>query len=227
MGTVQFGPPEDIVDLLRRSFHLTTFVETGTYQGATAAWASASFDKVITIEAAQQFHEIAQDQHRNKPNIQFLHGNSRAILRDVVAHLTSPALFWLDAHWMPGAFGAGAECPTIDEIAVILESAFDHFILVDDARLFLAPPPKPHKASDWPDISEIILALNVAPNQKRYAAVHRDVIISVPEMAAAVLRDFLQGETTSEMVAQTASARPILRQKLSALSNRILRKTPG
>ena len=43
---------------LSKKFKLTTFLETGTYHGETAKIVSKYFNKVITIESNQDFHQI-------------------------------------------------------------------------------------------------------------------------------------------------------------------------
>ena len=219
MGSIQFGPPRDVVELLRKSFDLKVFVETGTYRGDTAAWASNFFNRVITIEGDRGLYKAAKEKYNDCTNIIFLHGNSSAVLSTVVEQCRESALFWLDAHWMPGAFGAEAECPTLNEIQAILSTQQKHCILIDDARLFLAPPPHPHNADDWPEFSEILTALNTGSNGKRYTAVYRDVIISVPEQARELLRKFLQEKATSEMLTSVNIRRPKWQRSLSRLAN--------
>ena len=51
-------------------------------------------------------------------------------------------------------------------------------MLVDDARLFLAPPPLPHKADHWPELPEVVSVRGAA--HPRYIAVCDNVIVSVP-----------------------------------------------
>jgi hypothetical protein len=68
-----------------------------------------------------------------------------------------------------------------------------HIVLIDDARLFLAPPPLPHEASHWPDIATICGLLSM-PGTTRYVVVHEDVIIGVPDVARARLTEFIRGE---------------------------------
>jgi len=70
-------------------------------------------------------------------------------------------LFWLDAHWSGGdTYGENDECPLMDELKIIFQYRKNYVILIDDARLFMAPPPKPHKIENWPSIKEIV---NILP----------------------------------------------------------------
>jgi hypothetical protein len=198
MGSVSFGAPREIIEKVRATFQVSTFVETGTYRGDTAAWASERFDRVLTIEGSPEFQRQAQERHAQRGNIEFLLGDSRSMLREVLSRLGStPALFWLDAHWMPGSFGKAQECPLLEEIEAIYQSPAEHFILIDDARLFLAPPPLPHRASDWPDISTVLTALGSTGRPANYTVVYNDVIISLPGFARETMRIFYQEQITA------------------------------
>ncbi len=186
MGCITFGAPRVIIQRLRETFHLDTFVETGTHLGDTSAWASTVFGQVYTIEASEGFYHEARQRHADRTNIEFLLGDSRTRLAETVGKLTAPALFWLDAHWMgsnplEGAaeiYGLGSECPVLQEIAIINSSPLGHFIFIDDARFFLAPPQRPHQAADWPDIAATLAAINTPT--ARYTVVYDDVIAAVP-----------------------------------------------
>jgi hypothetical protein len=97
--------------------------------------------------------------------------------------LKAPAVFWLDAHWCGDeSFGLTAECPILEEIETINRhhrADADHVLLIDDARLFLRPPPPPHRPEDWPDVEAVVTALNNVPGG-RYVFVYSDVIGAVP-----------------------------------------------
>lgn len=202
MGNIIFGPPKEAIDFIQRSFVIQTFVETGTYQGDTAAWAADHFLNVFTIEGSPEFREAAQKKYRRRSNISFLQGDSRSVLPKVVAELTGPALFWLDAHWMPGAFGASAECPVLEEIAVINQTPYEHFILIDDARYFLAPPPRPHLASNWPDIAAILAALAAGQPDRFRVIVYNDVLVCIPRSAFEECQKFYQDQATTALERQ-------------------------
>lgn len=190
MGSATWGPPREIVHGLSALCGPRVFVETGTFLGETAAWAACHFDQVYSIEAAVNFHREASQRHARLRNIRFLHGESQTLLPRVIAQLDQPALFWLDAHWSGGAtWGKDNECPLLDELATINDSPFDHVVLIDDARLFLAPPPSPHRAEQWPDIGRISSLL---AKGGRRLAVLEDVIVGVPERHGPLFAAFLQ-----------------------------------
>jgi hypothetical protein len=76
----------------------------------------------------------------------------------ILDHVQEPALIWLDAHWSRD-LGYGrpefGECPVLAEIEAITCHGLDHVVLIDDARYFVNPPPKPHKPDQWPTFDEI------------------------------------------------------------------------
>ena len=196
MGVKTMGPPAQFIDLLRAEFGLDVFVETGTFLGNTAVWAGRRFERVYTIEAYRPNYDKAVLEHGRASNIRFLHGNSAELLPGVLEEIQANALFWLDAHWMGmGSHGENSECPLLKELQHINHSASTHFILIDDARLFLAPPPLPHNADHWPTIGEVLGELQ---KKQRYTVVHDDVIASVPAEARGVVAAWVQQQTTRQ-----------------------------
>jgi hypothetical protein len=197
----------------REAFGIRAFVETGTNRAATTLWASEHFAKVITIEGAKPLYEAAVAAHGTKSNIRFLHGDSRALLEGVLRELDEPAILRLDAHWCgEGTFGIKAECPLLEEIAAVDRSAHDHVVLIDDARLFVAPPPQPHSARDWPDLLQVSAAL-LAAKRGRYAAITEDVIAVVSESRRDALVEYLRRDVHAA-VAPASLRRRVLRRVL-------------
>ncbi|MEA4907385.1 MAG: hypothetical protein VB089_07190 [Anaerolineaceae bacterium] len=183
MGEVYTGVPKDFVRILRHHFHIDYFVETGTYHGDTAYWASQLFSQVYTVEAAEALHRAARDKYPGVPNLHFLLGESGAALKELLPGLPGPALFWLDAHWSRGVtYGEGQECPVLAEVEAINASGVEHFILIDDANLFLKPPPEPHDPQQWPDLVTLLGPLAAGG---RFVAVLDDVLLAVPQAARA------------------------------------------
>lgn len=195
MGLLRMGPPKELMLQLQDQYELKDFVETGTYYGNTAAWASSYFDNVVTIEYSQQIYKEAVAKHGKIPNITFILGDSRTQLKTIVPRLTHAAVFWLDSHWSGGkTYGKNDECPLIEELSTINDSKCAHFIFIDDARMFTSPPPKPHRIEQWPSIDEVILALK--SNHKCYTVIVQDVIIAVPEYAKETVASYCQAINT-------------------------------
>ena len=189
MGFIHPGVPQELVTRLAQQFSITTFVETGTHKGRTAEWASGLFKKVITIEGSEKWYQATKERLAAVTNIEILFGHSAQLLPEVVRRLEGPAVFWLDAHWS-GRQTAGAEdqCPLLSEIAAVNGSSLEHFVLIDDARLFLSPPEPPHNIDQWPEIAAVLAALN--GTRRKYAVIFEDAIIAVPEPARALLQKY-------------------------------------
>jgi hypothetical protein len=134
----------------------------------------------------------------------------------VINTLNSSALFWLDAHWSGGnTYGQSDTCPILDEIEIINRCKYDSFILIDDARLFLSPPPTPHRIELWPDITAIIAALN-SHDHHRYTLVFQDVIIAVPQFSKQLVSEYVQQRNT-ELWAEHADQQNMLKKSLRNL----------
>jgi hypothetical protein len=179
MGNIIQGIPTPLVLKLKQHAPILNFIETGTFKGNTARWAAQHFNKAVTIEINPQCYEEAKRNTSNLPNLEFLLGDSAALLPQVVAKLEGRSLFWLDGHYSgAGTGGEVTECPILEELEA-LKNLPDPLILIDDARCFLGPPPPPHKAEGWPRIDKIFQTLaTLFPDY--YTTIHDDVIISVP-----------------------------------------------
>ena len=196
------GPPADLILALQRQLRLEDFVETGTYRGDTAAWAAEHFARVATIELSPEYHAAATARFRALPHVRVLLGDSGAMLRKVAAELAGPAVFWLDAHWSGlDTAGRETECPLLAELAVLNAAPVTHTLLVDDARLFAAPPPRPHRAELWPDLGAVLDALRAGG--RRHVVMFEDVLIAVPAAERAFVTDWVQ----NTLAAQRAESR--------------------
>lgn len=188
MGTITFGIPEQEAQFIKDKLRLDTFVEGGAYKGGTAARMSTVFNKVITIENSDAMHEIASVNLKKYNNVMLLKGDTRQHLDDILKS-NDNILFWLDAHWSGGeTYGKNDECPLIQELETIFKYSKNHAILIDDARLFLAPPPIPHNYEGWPSIKDIC---NTMPNSWDIIE-FEDVIYLLPESVSNNFRSFLQ-----------------------------------
>lgn len=202
MGIVRMGPPEELVLLLKRDLNVPTFVETGTFKGGTAAWASNHFKRVITIENSKMYFDEARNSYKHLQNVEFLLGDSRAVLKNVVTQVREPAIFWLDAHWCSmDSYGSNDQCPIIDEINLIRSTGIKHYLFIDDARLFLSPPPLPNKTEQWPTIDQICsnIQFSCLKSEAYYIVVFEDVIIAAPD-ARSLLAEYCQAANTKAWI---------------------------
>jgi hypothetical protein len=217
MGIVNFGIPEQETEYLRSAMGLQVVVEGGTYKGGTASLLSKSFDKVYTIEKSDVMYAIAQDNLKDFKNVNMLKGDTREHLVPILA-VNDNILFWLDAHWSGGeTYGEGDECPLLQELGLIFSSTLNNYaIMVDDARLFISPPPLPHDFNNWPTIKEIC---SVVPDDFDIL-ISNDVIYLTPVRVD--FRSFIQKVATSDWFKYTSSSAPTFRNCAKAMVKTVL-----
>jgi hypothetical protein len=192
MGIVRMGAPEEEIIFLKQLFHLTRFVETGTFKGGTSIWASQFFKQVDTIEFSKPIYLETSQKFKHIPNINFINQDSRVALSEIVRTACDPILFWLDAHWCSmGSYGENDQCPLIEELNIISSSPISHFILIDDARLFMAPPPLPNLIKFYPNINQITETSN-----KYSLTIYEDVIFMLPVNTQEAFGIYLQKKIT-------------------------------
>jgi hypothetical protein len=183
---------QELFVFLAREFHVCNFVETGTYQGETARFASQHFQRVATIEGSEALYRAAKQQLRSCSNVECLCGDSRNHLARLVRDLRGPTLFWLDAHWSGGeTFGEQAECPIMEELAAIYENAEEAFTIIDDARFFVSLPPLPHDITAWPSYFEIADAVRLR-TAETFITLYADAILIAPQHAAERIIPYLR-----------------------------------
>lgn len=212
---------------LRDTFLISDFVETGTFLGVTAFWASQYFRQVYTVEASQELFERAVKSHSSIKNIEFTHGTSQAMLGDLLPRLIHPALFWLDAHWSAGiTFGEKDQCPLLGEIQALQNILHDAFVMIDDANLILSPPPRPNSLTAWPDIYTVLHALKQTA-QTTYVLVFENVIISVPEYAKSYVSAYCQEINTRRFDQKVLAEQALLNRIIFRLSRKLVHTFPA
>lgn len=192
--------PRDAVSVLldiKDEFDITHFIETGTNVGQTAEWASQQFESVTTIEMDDDLYQTALEKRGHIENIDFVKGVSQEELRTIVPTLDGPAIFHLDAHcggkWAASA-GESLErddlppCPVLEEIEIIGESEFGHYIFIDDARVFASPRREPFDMDAWPNIQDVIHEIEaIDPDYE--VIIYKDEIIAVPPAGVDFVRE--------------------------------------
>ncbi|MBC2695541.1 MAG: hypothetical protein HF982_09775 [Desulfobacteraceae bacterium] len=155
-------------------YNIQVFIETGTYLGDMVYAVSKEFDGIVSIELSENLYRKALRRFAKHKNIHIYHGDSTVVLLKVGQTLTTPALFWLDAHYSGGFSSRGeTDTPVLAELNTIFDhSDFNNVILIDDARLF-------DGTNDYPTLH----ALQAFIKQKKpnYAfKVNHDIIRIVP-----------------------------------------------
>jgi hypothetical protein len=215
MGIVNFGIPLEDAGYLKKKMQLDVAVEGGTYLGGTATILSRIFRKVYTIENSDQIYEKAIKNISSISNIQLLKGDTRSHLPKIV-HSENKILFWLDAHWSGGeTYGESDECPLIEELRIIFESRITCAILIDDARLFMAPPPMPHNEKTWPSCADISTVIPADWD----LIIYDDVIYLTPKSIS--FRKYMQEKATNDWISWGKNNYPSLGNCFRGLLRRL------
>jgi hypothetical protein len=167
-------------------------VETGTFQGDTVAEVATLFDEIHTVELSEELYQQAQARFADQQHIHVYQGDSPQFLSEIRGRFSGQGvLYWLDAHWCvaEGTAGQISQCPLLQELAALGQIDTQTTLLIDDARLYLCPPPDPHEVSQWPSWQEIITALQQLSSQHETMVVN-DVIAYYPAAAREAMQRY-------------------------------------
>jgi glycosyltransferase involved in cell wall biosynthesis len=111
-------------------------------------------------------------------------------------------LYWLDAHWCvtTNMTEELSQCPLLEELQVIGKLNDKSVVLIDDARLFLAPPLAPHEITHWPSFHLIVSQL-LTMSAEHEIMVINDVITFFPKQARPAMQAYAQSCGTDWLVA--------------------------
>jgi hypothetical protein len=206
MGAVTFSIDGRLVQALKSALPLSDFVETGTFKGDTTAAMLGHFERLYTVELSEKLWRAAVERFGAQPNVTVALGDSPGTLANLQASLQEQsALYWLDAHWClaEDTSGARSQCPLLQEIGAINKLNTTSVVLIDDARLFLATPQKPHESSQWPRFHEIVMALFHLSADHEIMVVN-DVIVFFPKSIRAVVENYARDFGTDWLVAMAS-----------------------
>ncbi len=101
--------------------------ETGTHRGTTTAWFAGLGLETYSAESFWRYHAYARVRFRREPRVHLFRGDSRVMLRDLVAtsDLGAPTLFYLDAHW-------AADLLLAEEVATVVAPWKAPLVVIDD-----------------------------------------------------------------------------------------------
>ena len=127
-----------------------TLVETGTYLGEMVYAVKDVFDRIYSIEIDRTLARKAQKRFSKYDRITIVHGDSGEVIREILAEITTPCLFWLDSHYSGGLTSKGEfDTPVIQELTHVFDhDVIDHVILIDDARCFTGE-------NDYPEMNDL------------------------------------------------------------------------
>jgi hypothetical protein len=182
MGTLQRF---DVMALQQR-YGLQAFVETGTADGDSLAWAArADFTALHSIEIVRKLANAAIARFAGDTRITVWCCDTALAMPKVVLGLGDlPTLFWLDAHF-PGAhhgadYAAEARIDTRLPLerelqAIAARGAASDVILIDDARIY---QPGPYEAGnlpdDWPPLQGVTRSLDFV--RDLFCATHNVIV---------------------------------------------------
>lgn len=193
-----------LITEIQAEFDVDHFIETGTNVGVTSEWASNHFDRVTTIEFDDEVYQTALDERGHIDNIEFVKGPSQEELGKITPDLEGSAVFHLDAHcggkWLNSAGDLSAneemtECPVLEELDAIAKSEHQHFIFIDDARVFTSPRREPFDMDDWPNLQELVHKAEEL-DEDNLVLIYKDEVIIVPGYAADFVRERIRAYKT-------------------------------
>jgi GT2 family glycosyltransferase len=190
MGAVSFSIDMGLVAVLKKVLSLDVFVETGTFRGDTVELVKDHFREIHTVELSPEYYEAARSRFEERANIDFVQGDSAAVLAAWASGLHDKSvLYFLDAHWCVADSTAGetSQCPLLNEIRSIGQLNAESLIVIDDARLFLAPPLAPHEISQWPSFNEVLAILRAVSPIHRVMVLNDNIVFFPPAASDAVL----------------------------------------
>jgi glycosyltransferase involved in cell wall biosynthesis len=195
LGAVNFSLDLNLVKTLKTTLPLDIFVETGTFLGDTLDLIKDDFQEIFSVELSEELFSSAKIRFDGVAKIHLTLGDSSATLSEWTPKFIDKSVFYfLDAHWCNAdnvTQTSISQCPLLNEIREIGQLNSKSLICIDDARLFLAPPPAPHESSEWPSFNEVLEALR-SVSSIHYLMVLNDSIIFFPPSAAGVLNDYGQ-----------------------------------
>ena len=196
MGAVTFSIDVKLVEFFVRYFLFDCFIETGTFRGDTLELVKPYFPQLLSIEFSDEYYRLAVARFHKDSAINILKGESWEVLTNLVQQKKGKSLFfWLDAHWCEAENTAGekSQTPLLRELQAIQSLNEKSVLLIDDARLYLCPPGKPHEFSQWPDFDEILQVLH-ALSDKHKLIVLNDVLVYYPQAIQSDMQHFAHEE---------------------------------
>ena len=192
MGAISFSIDKNFVEFLSRHLPFEVFVETGTYEGESIERIRPYFKKFYSVELSEYYADFAKNRFAKDPMVRIVCGNApEEIGRLQPAIMGKSVLYWLDSHWCDAqaAEGKTSQCTLLGELRSIDRLSRDSVVLIDDARLFLSPPGKPHDYTQWPNLSEI-MALLSGLSDSHDLMILNDVIAYYPDHMKAAIRKY-------------------------------------
>lgn len=179
------APAPDFVKrqvLVRNGFTNGTWVETGTFMGATTEVLMRHAAQVVSIEPEPTLHARAKARFADQPHVHLVNGLSEVVFPKLLPLLGGAVNFWLDGHFSAGETHQGpVDTPIRQELAEIAAHRArwpQLCVCVDDLRLFGSAAPE---AADYPPLAWLV---EWAEAQKLHWHIEHDIFVARSERAA-------------------------------------------
>ena len=141
---------QNLIKKIQSERGFKTFIETGTNEGVMIDAVKDRFDQIYSIELDTDLYTRSKARFSSNQHIHILQGDSGELLGKVLADVSTPSIFWLDAHYSGGITAkTESETPILKELTVIFNhDVKGHVILIDDAWSF-------GTIKDYPSMSEL------------------------------------------------------------------------
>ena len=195
MGAIFFSLDATLARLLQRELSCDVFFESGGFEGDTIAVVKELFDRVVSVELAPTYAQGLRTRFLEEKNVEIVEGDSAATLEKMNAALRdSRVLYWLDAHWCDANAVDAAihQCPLLRELRALGNLNEHSAVVIDDARLFLAPPLAPHEVTDWPTWTQISKLIEANSGSTHEVMVVNDCIVIFPRAMQGAMAEYAQ-----------------------------------
>ncbi len=192
MGAINYSIDVGLVKSLKKVLPLDFFVETGTFEGDTIENVKDLFSEIYSVELSEEYYNKVRNRFESHNSIHLYLDSAEKFLKKIRPTLKEKSvLYWLDAHWCVADKTAGekSQCPLLDELISIKSLNKKSIIIIDDARLFITPPPSPHEITQWPDINSIVKLF------RNLSSIHEliilnDTIIYYPKAVKETIKEY-------------------------------------
>jgi hypothetical protein len=200
MGAINFSLDRKLLEFLARQLPLEVFVETGTFKGDSLRLAHGVLKECHSVEKSPYYFEAARKSFDGVSGVHVYLDDSPAFLRQH-DFSSRPVLFWLDAHWCQAGETAGlhSQSPLLGELTALKSLHEKSVVLIDDARLYLCPPPQPHDCAGWPDFHSVVTGLLPLSSRHRLMVLN-DVIVFYPAAISAAMMEYAHGHGVDWLV---------------------------
>lgn len=129
-----------MLQVYSQRFRPRVFIETGTFKGDTIKAMLPYADRLFTIDMNAVLAARASKRFAfTGKKVTCLEGDSAVVLPQVLAGITEPCLFWLDAHRAGGRHDHWiSDAAILPELDCILQHSYahEHVLLIDDTWMF-------------------------------------------------------------------------------------------